>query len=121
MKKRILFNLPLTFMWWLMSFALFAQNITVTGIVKDENGETVIGATIIVSENTTHGVVTDVDGKYTLENVPSDGTLTFSYVGMKTQSIPVNGRTTIDVVMHSEALLLDEVVAIGYGTIKKVI
>jgi TonB-linked SusC/RagA family outer membrane protein len=112
-------SLPLTFMWWLISFALFAQNITVTGIVKDENGETVIGATIIVSENTTHGVVTDIDGRYTLENVPSDGTLTFSYVGMKTQSIPVNGRTTIDVVMHSEALLLDEVVAIGYGTIKK--
>jgi len=75
----------------LISFALFAQNITVTGIVKDENGEAVIGATIIVSENTTHGVVTDVDGRYTLENVPSDGTLTFSYVGMKTQSIPVSG------------------------------
>jgi TonB-linked SusC/RagA family outer membrane protein len=101
---------------WIISLGVFAQNITVSGTVTDENNEPVIGATIIVSGDPTRGTVTDMNGKYTLSNVPVDGALEFRYVGMKTQVIPVNGRTTIDVVMVPEVEILEEVVVIGYGT-----
>ncbi len=61
------------------------------------------------------GTVTDFDGKYTLTNVPSNGSLQISYVGMVTQTIPVNGRTTIDAVLASDSELLDEVVVTALG------
>lgn len=101
---------------WTVSLGLFAQNITVQGTVTDNMGETVIGATIIVEGNASTGTITDFDGNYTLNNVPSNGNLVFSYVGMKTQTIPVNGRTSINVQMASDAELLDELVVVGYTT-----
>lgn len=104
---------------WVISLGMFAQNITVRGTVTDENNEPVVGATIIISGDPTRGTVTDMDGKYTLSDVPSDASLEFRYVGMRTQIIPVNGRTTIDVVMESEVKILEEVVVIGYGTQRK--
>ena len=104
---------------WVISLGMFAQNITVRGTVTDENNEPVIGATVIISGDPTRGTVTDMDGKYTLSDVPSDASLEFRYVGMRTQIIPVNGRTTIDVVMESEMKILEEVVVIGYGTQRK--
>ncbi len=101
---------------WVMSLGMFAQNITVRGTVIDENNEPVVGATVIVVGDPTRGTVTDIDGKYTITNVPADASLEFRYVGMKTQVIPVDGRTTINVVMESEVKILEEVVVIGYGT-----
>lgn len=102
------------------TFVGFAQNITVQGTVTDKTGETIIGATIIVESNTSIGTTTDLDGNYTLSNVPSDANLIFSYVGMKTQTVAVNGRATIDVVLESDSELLDELVVVGYGSQKKV-
>ena len=104
----------------MLSFNLFAQNITVSGTVTDDTGFEVIGATVIVVGDATKGTVTDIDGNYTLSNVPSDASLQFSYVGLKTEIIPINGRTTINLEMKSDTELLDEVVVVGYGVQKKV-
>ena len=105
---------------WTVSLGLFAQNITVRGTVTDANNEPVIGATVIVSGDATRGTVTDIDGNYTLSNVPQNGSLEISYVGMTTQVIPVNGRTTLNISMATDTELLDEVVVVGYGTQRKV-
>lgn len=104
---------------WTISLGVFAQNITVQGTVTDNTGVTVIGATVIVSGDATKGTVTDIDGVYKLSNVPSDASLQFTYVGMKSQIVAVNGRNTINVVMLSDTELLDELVVVGYGTQKK--
>ncbi|MCX2680958.1 TonB-dependent receptor [Galbibacter sp. EGI 63066] len=87
---------------------------TVSGNVSEANGP-LPGASVVV-KGTTNGTQTDFDGNYTLNNVPSDAVLVFSYVGMSTQEIPVDGRSTIDVVMQEDAQALDEVIVVGYGT-----
>ena len=121
MKKKTLFSIEkgilLAFLW-IISLAMFAQQITVKGTVKDTKGEPLIGVTVRI-EGTTIGTITDMDGVFTLSNVPRDATLEISYVGMKTQRIPVNGRTAIDVVMEEETEMLEEVVVVGYGTMRK--
>ncbi|HXL00412.1 MAG TPA: TonB-dependent receptor [Dysgonamonadaceae bacterium] len=94
------------------------QQKTITGKVTDTNGEPIIGATILI-KGTSHGTVTDMDGNYTLQNVPEDAILQFSYVGMETQEIPVRGKTVINVTMKEATELLEEVVVVGYGTQKK--
>lgn len=123
MKKKKKISLSLTkgmvFVFlWMISLTMFAQQITVKGTVKDTKGEPLIGVTVRV-EGTSTGTITDVDGVFTLSNVPADATLEFSYVGMKTQRIAVNGKTSIDVVMEEEAEMLEEVVVVGYGTMRK--
>jgi len=98
-----------------LSFGLMeAQEVTVSGTVTDENGP-LPGASVVV-QGTTTGTQTDFDGNYTLDGVPSDGTLVFSYIGYATQQVAVNGRTTIDIALQEDAQALDEVVIIGYGT-----
>lgn len=91
--------------------------ITVTGHVTDPSSEPVIGATVIVV-GTSNGVATDLDGNYTLPNVPTDATLHFSFVGMVGQDIRVDGRTIINVQLVDDAQHLEEVVVIGYGSAK---
>lgn len=99
------------------SYPIVNQNqITVKGVVKDSHGEPVTGATVVV-KGTTNGTVTDLDGNFSL-NVPAGSTLSFSYIGMKTQEIKAN-KPTINVVMQDDAIGLEEVVAIGYGYVKK--
>lgn len=123
MNKRILliFSKGVLFAFlWSISLGIFAQNISVSGTVKDDTGFEVIGATVVIVGNESHGTITDIDGQYTLENVPANGSLKFSYVGMKTQTIPVNGRTAINVTFSTDTELLDEIVVVGYGTQKKV-
>ncbi len=93
----------------------FAQQLTVSGMVDDEEGLPLPGVTVLI-QGTSTGTMTDYNGIYSLENVPSDATLVFSFVGMATREIAVDGRTTINVTMESEAIGLEEVVAIGYGT-----
>lgn len=105
------------FMALCAAFPAFAQTITVKGTVIDKEGEPLIGASVVVRGQTL-GTATDIDGNYTI-SAPSDGYLIFSYVGYDTQEVAVNGRTTIDITMKENSVMLDEVVAIGYGTVKK--
>ena len=101
----------------LMPLSLIAQDITVKGVVKDATGETVIGATVM-QKGTSNGAVTDIDGNFTLK-VPSNATLTISYVGYATQDIAVNGKTEFSIVLKEASKSLSEVVVVGYGTMDK--
>lgn len=94
-----------------------AQNLTVTGTVTDNLGP-VIGASIQV-EGTSNGCITDIDGNYSLPNVPANSTLVFSYIGYQTQKVAVNGKTKIDVQLTEDSQLLQEVVVVGYGVQRK--
>lgn len=97
---------------------LIQQDIQVTGKVTDASGAPLPGVTIVI-QGTTSGTITDFDGNYSLSNVPTGATLVFSFVGLRTQEIPVRGQSTINVSMQEDAIGLEEVVAIGYGTQKK--
>ncbi|MBY5959551.1 TonB-dependent receptor [Membranicola marinus] len=90
----------------------------VSGKVTDEEGEPLIGVNVVVQDSN-NGTSTDFDGNYMLENVDDDAVLVFSYVGYQTQEVEVDGRSVIDVKMSSDAQMLDELVVIGYGTVKK--
>ncbi len=94
------------------------QALTVTGQVSDSDGASLPGVTVVV-KGTTQGTITDSDGNYSLPNVPSDGTLVFTFVGMLDVEIPINGQSTINTSMEEETIGLDEVVAVGYGVQKK--
>ncbi len=93
------------------------EEITVSGTVTDENGDPLPGATITVA-GTTIGMVTDVDGNYTLD-VPDGATLVFSYIGYETARIPVINQNRIDVVLQPDMSSLEEVVVVGYGVQQK--
>lgn len=93
------------------------KTLTVSGVVKDTHGDPVVGASIVV-KGTTNGTVTDMDGRYTLANVAEGQTLSYSFIGMKTEEVKA-GKTTINVVLQEDAIGLNEVVAIGYGYVKK--
>ncbi|WP_159523541.1 TonB-dependent receptor [Sunxiuqinia indica] len=97
---------------------MIQEQVSVSGKVTDSSGVPLPGVTVAV-KGTTSGTITDPDGNYTLKNVPGDGTLVFSFVGMKTQEIQVMGKNSIDVILEENTIGLDEVVAIGYGTVKK--
>ena len=101
----------------LLSLSLFAQNIKVHGVVKDESGEPIIGATVI-QKGTTNATVTDLDGNF-IFMVPSTGTLSISYLGYTTKNVPVQGRQVLDIELSQSSKQLNEVVVIGYGTMKK--
>lgn len=94
------------------------QGQKVSGKVVDGNGLPLPGVTVMVKE-TTIGTVTNADGEYSLSDIPDNAILRFSFVGMKTQEIVVDGKNSIDVIMEDEAIGLDEVIAIGYGTTKR--
>ena len=126
MKKKTL--LPLEKASWLKSLFLlvclvlsgttvFAQEKTVTGVVTDSFNEPLIGASIVV-QGTTNGVITDLDGKYSIKVTPG-ATLQFSYVGMEKQSIKVGNQSIINVQLKDDSQILAETVVIGYGSAKK--
>ena len=96
----------------------FAQNQTVRGRVTDEAGTPVVGAGIMV-QGTTVGTVSDLDGMYVLNQVPTNAVLEFSSIGYESQTVAVAGSSVINVVLREDTLLLDDVVVIGYGTQKK--
>lgn len=101
----------------LLPMCMFAQQITVQGVVKDQTGETVIGASVM-EKGTTNGTITGIDGDFSL-NMSPNGTLIVSFVGYKTQEVQVKGQKQLQVVLSEDAEMLDEVVVIGYGTMKK--
>lgn len=112
-------NLKVRSFWIVVLMFVFglnvhAQKISVSGVVKDMSGEPAIGASII-EKGTTNGMMTNINGEFTL-NVDPNGTIVVSYVGYKSQEILVNGRTNLSVILEEDSQLLQEVVAIGYGS-----
>ena len=101
----------------LSSFAAMAQQINVSGTVTDASGEPVIGASVVAVDSQ-GGTTTDIDGNYVV-SVDPKGKLRFSYIGFTTQTVAVDGRATINVVLQENTAVLDEVVVIGYGTMDK--
>lgn len=101
----------------LLATVSFAQS-NLKGKVVDESGEPIIGASVVI-EGTKQGAVTDLDGLFILDNVPADAKLSISYVGYETQQVKSNGKSDISVTLREDRQMLDEVVAVGYGTMKK--
>ena len=98
---------------------LFAQNVkTIKGSVVDAKNESVPGANVLI-KGTTQGTVTDINGNFSLSNVPDNAILQFSFVGMKMQEIAVGNQTTLNVILADQSIGLEEVVAIGYGVARK--
>ncbi len=95
----------------------FAQK-TITGSIVDEKGETMIGVSVAV-KGTTNGTITDINGKFTLNNVRDDATITTSYVGYLPQETTVGNRSVINLIIKEDTKALEEVVVIGYGTQRK--
>jgi TonB-dependent starch-binding outer membrane protein SusC len=100
-----------------ISSQISAQQRTVQGTVTDNQGSPLPGVTVVI-KGTTQGTVTNATGEYSLTS-PSDATLVFSFVGMKTQEILIENRATIDVILEQDIIGLEEVIAIGYGTVRK--
>lgn len=117
MKQLLKERLVLSMLTLLMPLGLLAQDIKVQGVVKDETGETVIGASVM-QKGTTNGAVTDIDGNFSL-TVPSKATLLVSYIGFTTQEIAVDGRTQLEITLKEDDQTLNEVVVVGYGTMDK--
>lgn len=91
---------------------------TITGKIIDEKGEPVIGASIVI-KGTSHGTITNLDGEYTLADVPENSTITISFVGYKTLTLFANDKALSKIVLKEDSEQLDEVVVVGYGTVKK--
>ena len=100
-----------------MAFPALAQKITVTGTVYEPDGEPAIGASVEV-QGAGHGVPTDIDGNFTLSVAP-DAVLVISYVGCNTETVPVEGRTKIEVHLKTNSVAMSELVVVGYGSVKK--
>lgn len=96
---------------------IFAQ-VKITGQIIDESGLPLPGVNVII-KGTTTGTVTDLDGNYSLSDVPSDAILVFSFISKETQEVAVEGRTAINITMQEEAQKMDEVVIVGYGAVKR--
>jgi TonB-dependent starch-binding outer membrane protein SusC len=95
-----------------------AQQRAISGIVSDEEGQPLPGVTVVI-KGTSQGTVTDMNGKYSIANIPDNAILQFSFVGMLPQEIAVANSTIINVTMEADKVGIDEVIVIGYGTVKK--
>ena len=113
MLQRLMF----TVLFAVFAIGAFAQN-KVTGTVVDVQGEPIIGASVVV-KGTSNGTVTDFDGKFTVANAPAKGNLVISYVGYRSQTIALGGKSDIKITLEEDKQLLDEVVVVGYGVQKK--
>ena len=119
--SRSAFSLLTVFVSLLFSASTFAppqEVVRVSGKVSDQSGLSVIGAAVVEKGNPSNGVITDLDGNYSIE-VPSDAVLQFSSIGYSDFETPVNGRAVIDVVLEESSEALDEAVLVGYGTVTK--
>ena len=111
--RRLLVTFPLL----MLSLLMMAQT-KVTGTVIDATGEPIIGASVIV-KGTSIGGVSDFDGNFSINGVPRDASLEVSYIGYKTQTVSVGGKSVIKITLQEDRQLLDEVVVVGYGVQKK--
>ncbi len=107
----------LVFLFFSIHFAAFAQNALVTGTVTDNTGDPLPGVNVVLTGTTT-GTITDINGKFSLD-APLDGTLSFNFIGFATQNINIDGRSSIIVVLQPSDISLDEIVVVGYGTMRK--
>lgn len=110
--------LMITIFFMTVGASAFAQQKTVSGKIVDDNGQPLPGVTVIV-KGTTNGTVSNIDGDYSISSVSDESVLVYSFVGMLSQEIAVAGKTLINVTMQTDAVGLDEVVIVGYGTQKK--
>ena len=117
MKKQILFILAFLLTAGLWS-ASAQDKFQVRGTVLDENGESIIGAGVM-EKGTTNGAITDIDGKYVLTVSSANAVLEVSFIGYTTETAPVGGRAVIDFTLKEDSTVLEEVMVIGYGTVKK--
>lgn len=117
-QKRMFVKGVMFTLMWIFSLCMFAQTVAVRGTVADAKGDALIGVSVRV-QGTAIGTITDLEGNFVLSNVPSGAILEVSYVGMHTQTIALDGRTIVDIVLQEDAELLEEVVVIGYGTLKR--
>ena len=115
--KSLIRPLSLLFLFFLFPFCAFAQTTTVKGIVKDVNGETLIGVSV-TEVGTSNGTITDISGKYEFK-AHANSSLSFSYIGYKTQVVNINNSPIVNVVLKDEDKSLNEVVVVGYGTQRK--
>ena len=113
MLQRLMF----TVLFAVFAIGAFAQN-KVTGTVVDVQGEPIIGASVVV-KGTSNGTVTDFDGKFTVANAPAKGSLVISYVGYRSQTITLGGKSDFKITLEEDKQLLDEVVVVGYGVQRK--
>lgn len=116
-KKPFRFKMVAFLVGILLPMCMYAQQITVQGVVKDQAGEAIIGASV-VQEKTTNGTITDFDGKFTL-TIPDNSRITVSYVGYTTQTLTVKGTKEMNVILKEDTEMLNEVVVIGYGSVAK--
>ena len=100
------------------SVAALAQNITVKGTVKDEAGEPIVGANVILVGSNTVYALTDISGAFTL-SVPRNGSLDVSCLGYTTKVVPIDGQTTLDIILQDDSHVLDETIVVAYGTATK--
>lgn len=99
-------------------YAVNQQNHRVTGVVRDAHGDPLIGVSIIQKDSQNNGCITDMNGHFTLQ-VPSDATLVCTYIGYKAMEVRLHGRTDLEITLHEDVEVLDELVVIGYGTVRK--
>jgi len=111
-------KLQLSFLLLIFSLGIFAQNIEINGLVTSAEDKLPMPGVTVIVKGTTTGTITSAEGRYKI-SVPENSVLLFSFIGMLTQEVPVNGLREINVVLELEATGLDEVVVIGYGSIKK--
>ena len=107
-----------TFLLSMICLFAFAQGKQIQGVVKDATGEPMIGVNVLV-KGTANGSITDLDGKFTIPDVKSSDVLVVSYIGFLSQEIPVGSQTSFNVILKEDSETLDEVVVIGYGTVKR--
>jgi TonB-linked SusC/RagA family outer membrane protein len=117
-KRRLLKVATLMVPLMLLSLWSFGQTIVVRGAVSDAEGAPMPGVTVVL-KGTSQGTITGIDGNYSLRDVASNGVLVFSFVGMKTEEVAVNGRTEINLKMTADVSDLGEVVVVGYGVQRK--
>lgn len=116
--KRMAKKALTTLLMSMFCLVTFAQSHQITGTVLDSKGEPIIGANILVV-GTTNGVITDIDGNFKLQDVSSDAKIRVSFIGYVTQIITAGDRESIKVTLKEDSKTLDEIVVIGYGTMKK--
>lgn len=118
LKQRGFFLALIMLCFSISSFGQSPSKFQVTGIVTDINNMSLTGVTVKV-QGSSQGVITDIDGRYSISNVSKDATLEFSYIGYKTETVKVEGRRNINVILYEDVAALEEVVVIGYGQQKK--
>jgi TonB-linked SusC/RagA family outer membrane protein len=116
--KHLTKTIGILFLLCLIPVWAFSQSITVKGSVKDQSGEPIVGASVLQKGTTGNGTISDLDGNFTLK-VPSNSVIQVSFIGYKTTDVPVNGKTQLSVTLKEDTELLDEVVVVGYGQMKR--